>query len=157
MQTFILDRSIYTSALYLDPRRRFKQAVECKQIYLALTGQSKAFKNHPATLQWTEHRMDLLHYGFICMHYSSNDAPKLQKWYAEILNDSFPIINFSEVFHALIPWHRGLLLRKDYNLYQPIFPEATSTGYARYLDPNIRRTSSTSGIFHIKSGKRIYD
>ena len=148
MQTFILDTDLAQSAAFLDTPRCFKQAVECKQIFQALAGFSKGWTKHPAVLQWEGYGLSLLSYGLKCLQDSKYDAPKLETWYSQRttgLQKIFPLR-----FHKLIPFHQGLLVRKDYHYYHSIFPNAISTGWARYLDTEDK-------VFHIKFGQRIYD
>ena len=67
MQTFILHEDMEISAGRLNSRRCFKQAVECKQIYLAINKESAGWQNHPAVLQWKNGTQELLSYGWICL------------------------------------------------------------------------------------------
>ena len=55
MQVFILGTP-YETATFLDNRRLRKQILECRQILNALSGISEAWKNHPCTLQYKDHR-----------------------------------------------------------------------------------------------------
>lgn len=48
-------RSFEDSAAVLDNRRLGKQRVECLQILKALRGETKGWRNHPATLMWAGH------------------------------------------------------------------------------------------------------
>lgn len=149
MQTFILHTDMEISAGRLDAARCFKQAVECKQIYQAIKNESNGWRQHPAVLQWYGWADHLLSYGYICLaDCISYKAYSLQTWYAQqafIMSQDFP-----PQFRQLIPYHQGLLLRKDYHYYKHLFPNIPSTGFARYLDSNHR-------IFHIKFGEKIYD
>lgn len=150
MQTFILHEDMEISAGRLDSRRCFKQAVECKQIYLAINKESAGWQNHPAVLQWKNATQELLSYGWICLADCINyKAYKLQSWYAQYLVQPLAF-EFPPRLHKLIPYHQSLMLRKDYHYYKTIFPGIQSTGWARYLDENDR-------VFHIKFGKKIYD
>lgn len=71
MQTFLPYAKFNKCAYCLDKKRLFKQAVECKQILLALgvsvgahqpTG-SKAWQNHPAVRMWRGHELALSIYS----------------------------------------------------------------------------------------------
>ncbi len=55
MQVFIIGSS-YETAMCLDKKRLNKQIVECKQMLRTLDGLSKAWKNHPCTIQYNKHR-----------------------------------------------------------------------------------------------------
>lgn len=149
MQTFILHQDMGISAGRLDTRRCFKQAVECKQIYQAIANESNGWRNHPAVLQWTGYEDPLLSYGWTCLT-SCEDykSYRLRSWYTQ--QEYLFYIDFPHRFHKLIPFHQGLLLRKDYHYYKHIFPNIPSTGWARYLDTEDK-------VFHIKFGERIYD
>jgi len=150
MQTFILHTDMDISADRLDIRRRFKQSVECKQIYQSLTGQSKGWTKHPAVLQWADYKESLLAYGWICLRQCTGyKVDRLYNWYLDQIF-SLGIYHFPPKFHKLIPFHQGLMVRKDYHYYHDIFPDAISTGWARYLDTEDK-------VFHIKFGKKIYD
>ena len=63
MQTFLPHPDFYRSAEILDYRRLGKQRVECKQILMALTGQSNGWRNHPATKMWAGHEYWLAEYA----------------------------------------------------------------------------------------------
>lgn len=60
MQVFIVG-SIYDTVMVLDKKRRHKQWVELQQIIDAIDGK-KAWKNHPCTIQYREHKNWLLLY-----------------------------------------------------------------------------------------------
>ena len=51
MNVFVIGSPLET-AKCLDARRLNKQIIECKQILKAINGESKAWVNHPATLQY---------------------------------------------------------------------------------------------------------
>lgn len=54
MQVFIIG-SVIDTALSLDKKRFNKQIVEVGQIINALRGETKAWRNHPCTLQYRHH------------------------------------------------------------------------------------------------------
>ena len=58
MNVFVVGSPLET-AMCLDSRRLNKQIIECKQIIKAINGETKAWANHPATLQYKNH-MDWL-------------------------------------------------------------------------------------------------
>ena len=58
MNVFVIGSPLET-AKCLDLRRLNKQIIECKQIIKAINGETKAWANHPATLQYKNH-MDWL-------------------------------------------------------------------------------------------------
>ena len=51
MQVFIIGSPLET-AMVLDKKRLNKQIIECKQILKALKGETKAWANHPCTIQY---------------------------------------------------------------------------------------------------------
>ena len=78
MQVFIIGTALETAKV-LDIRRLNKQIIECEQIFNALSG-GKAWKNHPCTLQYKEHKEwltcyknCLFHYKKYLMHDTSED------------------------------------------------------------------------------------
>lgn len=153
MQTFITATTFHQCAANLDPVRRFKQAVECKQIYLALTGKSTAYRNHPATLQWEGYEDGLLELGNCCLSLhlaSGGHAPRLASWYVitrpRMINMLIP-----RHLLQLIPHHKGLLVYKDFTFYNKVFPGIRPVYYPRYVDPGSQQ------IFHCRRGQRIYE
>lgn len=58
MNVFVVGSPLET-AMCLDSRRLNKQIIECKQIIKAINGETKAWANHPATLQY-KNNMDWL-------------------------------------------------------------------------------------------------
>ena len=55
MQVFITSTNIIETVKQLDPKRFNKQIIETRQILKALRGESKAWKNHPCVLQYSNH------------------------------------------------------------------------------------------------------
>lgn len=65
MQTFVpYGRNFEYNALCLDDKRLGKQRVEAWQILRALRGETKGWRNHPATRMWEGHAGPLAHYGW---------------------------------------------------------------------------------------------
>jgi hypothetical protein len=63
MQTFLPYVGNFTmSARALDNKRLNKQLLEGRQIYAALLGNTIGWRNHPATLMWTNHENMLFEY-----------------------------------------------------------------------------------------------
>lgn len=153
MQTFITATTSHQCATNLDPVRRFKQAVECKQIYLALTGKSTAYRNHPATQQWEGYENELITLGNCCLSFhriAGGKAPRLSAWYADCR--CLPAIGpIPRHLLPLIPYHKGLLVYKDFTFYNKVFPGMRPVYYPRYVDPGSQQ------IFHCRRGQRIYE
>ena len=68
VNTFITSWDVDEIAKTLDYRRLGKQRVEAYQIWRALTGVTKGWRNHPATLAWQGHTCALAMYtnAMIC-------------------------------------------------------------------------------------------
>ena len=60
MQTFLPFSDFEKSAKALDYRRLGKQRIEAYQIWKVLTGQTTAWKNHPAVKMWQGYEQALL-------------------------------------------------------------------------------------------------
>lgn len=68
MQVFITSKNPIETVKVLDNRRLNKQIIECRQILNAINGQTKAWKNHPCTLQYKNHKSWLICYLY-CLEY----------------------------------------------------------------------------------------
>ena len=120
MQTFLPYPSFKQSAECLDTKRLGKQRVEVLQILNALSGQSKGWVNHPATLMWKGYTYSLAAYGQYCIDewvkrgYSNSIA--LDEWLYTAHMDNPPWLGDPRLHDS----HKSNLLRK--------FPEY----YSRY-------------------------
>ena len=65
MNVFIIG-SAFDTALILDKKRLNKQIVECGQILKAIIGETKAWANHPCTIQYKAHKEWLYDY-MLCL------------------------------------------------------------------------------------------
>ena len=72
MNVFIIGSPLETAEA-LDPRRLNKQIVECKQMLNAIEGQTKAWRNHPCTLQYEKHVLWLQLYRACLVAYKGNN------------------------------------------------------------------------------------
>lgn len=77
MNVFIIGTPLETAKI-LDKRRLNKQIIECKQILKALSGESKAWVNHPATIQYRGHEKWLEDYTYCLMWYDLGDIEKAE-------------------------------------------------------------------------------
>ena len=125
MQTFLPYQDFELSAKCLDYRRLGKQRVECKQILMALTGQSKGWVNHPATRMWRGYEGALTDYAIhVCREWKSRgymdslenwfrDVPIPEKtlWYPKWLSEDFCLS------------HQSNLVRKFPEHYRKYFPD----------------------------------
>ena len=75
MNVFVIGSPLQT-ALVLDARRLNKQIIECKQILKAIKGETKAWANHPATLQYRNHVVWLKLYTQCLESFKNNESPE---------------------------------------------------------------------------------
>ena len=84
MQTFLPYPSFAESARCLDDRRLGKQRVEVLQILRALRGETRGWRNHPATKMWEGYQDTLISYGIaVCLEWRRrgyNDGVLDQLW-----------------------------------------------------------------------------
>ncbi len=105
----------------LDPRRKFKQAVESRQIISILTDETKqGFKNHPAVAMWRPYLGALKLYYNTFIRELKKDGFKIQKM--EEFTDNEPVVMpwFID-FMPLIYSHRARLYQKDPFYYKDKF------------------------------------
>ena len=122
----------------LDRLRLGKQRSEVKQILTALEGESKGWRNHPATLMWKSHENALRAYGdyilaeWVNRGYNNNMPPFLagngprEIVLTDMSQVELPSWFGDEAFHRS---HRSNLLRKDYEYYSKHFNEPTDLEY----------------------------
>jgi hypothetical protein len=111
MQTFLPYEDFNQSLSCLDYRRLGKQRVEAKQILNALLGESKGWRNHPATKMWAGFEPALMQYHNMC----------IDEWVNRGYNNNMPKFEINN--YVIYPdWlgdervhssHRANLLRKD--------------------------------------------
>lgn len=77
MNVFIVG-SPYETAAALDKSRLNKQIVECKQMLAAMNSETKAWRNHPCTLQYLDHSIWLREYMACLDAYRRGDYDKAQ-------------------------------------------------------------------------------
>lgn len=114
MQTFLPVPSFEESARILDYRRLGKQRVEAKQILDALTGRSKGWVNHPATLMWKGYEDALAQYMTVCIDEWIRRGYKNTMATCRVLYPVLPPWVGDLAFHAA---HRSNLLRKAPDYY----------------------------------------
>ena len=142
MQTFLPDKDFFKSAQTLDNRRLYKQIVECKQIYLALTEGNSKWINHPAVKMWKGYENVLLDYMMYCFQeWQMRRYPMLRAnsfiFYTEHpknLPRELPPWLGNEVFHKS---HRLNLLWKDPEHYSQYFKEPIPTEKPPYVWPEV--------------------
>ena len=102
MNVFVIGTPFET-AKCLDNRRLNKQIIECEQIIKALEGESKAWVNHPCTLQYKDHIGWLKLYMW-CLYayqkYNKSSEWERQTWLQISKNWSDKAIEFTPSFHT---------------------------------------------------------
>jgi hypothetical protein len=134
MQTFITDHDMAISASNLDNKRLGKQRVEALQIFSDLTIRKTRWHNHPAVKMWKGYE------GFLLYVYlrevlfdweirrGFNNTLCNKKWraYCRIRfygnATCYDTTKPPWITDKFIESHRSNLIRKDRNLYKPIFP-----------------------------------
>lgn len=88
MNVFVIGSPLET-AKSLDSRRLNKQIIECKQILKAINGESKAWANHPATLQYKNH-INWLQYYMWCLEAYKKGYMVTANYFNEVARDFTP-------------------------------------------------------------------
>ena len=90
MQIFIIGSPLET-AMALDSRRLNKQIIECTQILKALSGETKAWANHPVTKMYKDYQEWLKLYMHCLNAYRLNNisAAKYLSNYADTMRPQF--------------------------------------------------------------------
>jgi hypothetical protein len=140
VQTFLPYADFARSAEALDDKRLGKQRVEVIQIVRALTVPGYAWKTHPAVLMWQGHEEALGRYGlamceaWVGRGFGDTCAGTITE---DLATFGIAPIRSEEALReadAMPPWdvdgdpvlesHRSALVRKDPELYGPLFPDA---------------------------------
>lgn len=79
MQIFIIGSAIET-AKCLDKKRLNKQIIECRQILKAINRETKAWVNHPCTIQYRTHKEWLIAYMHCLEAFYNKDIHKARIW-----------------------------------------------------------------------------
>ena len=120
VNTFLPHADFVKSAESLDNKRLGKQRVEAWQILQALRGQTKGWRNHPATNMWRNHERKLCEYGIaICDEW-------IKRGFKDSMRDRFFAL-LGELEECKMPdWfgvkefhdsHKSNLKRKDNSYY----------------------------------------
>ncbi len=139
MQTFLPEGAAFVlGASRLDRARLGKQRVEALQIYNALTGRSKGWRNHPATRMWAGYESALVCYTLdVCWEWQSrgykdtigNTITDLAKEDGLTIPSSLwhgktPIwLMDKSVREAVTISHRSNLIRKFPDCYKRYWPD----------------------------------
>jgi Pyrimidine dimer DNA glycosylase len=139
VQTFLPYADFERSARALDVKRLGKQRVEVIQIVRALTVPGYAWKTHPAVLMWQGFEEALGRYGLVMCDVWVERG--FDDTCAGTIVDDLAAYGIAGIrtedalreANALPPWieddtvlesHRSALVRKDPELYGPMFPDA---------------------------------
>ena len=79
MQVFIIGSPLETAKV-LDKKRLNKQIIECRQILKAINGETKAWVNHPCTIQYRDNVEWLIAYTHCLESFFINDIHKSRVW-----------------------------------------------------------------------------
>lgn len=106
------------SAKVLDYRRLGKQRVECKQILMAINGESKGWIHHPVTKMWIGYEQHLISYAIaICKEWISRGyKDSLLPWFEQRLEGKL-YKQFWKADKAFFVEHRVRLWTKDPEFY----------------------------------------
>ena len=127
MQTFLPYPRFDQTASILDRQRLGKQRVECKQILMTLTGQSRGWVNHPAIRMWAGYEWTLRAYTYaIC-------AEWINRGYRDTIRDWLTTLDLPAHRAPVVPpWlgdpafhlsHQSNLVRKMPAHYRAFFPD----------------------------------
>lgn len=144
MQTFLPYPDFAECASVLDNQRLNKQITECKQIAMAITGESDGWRNHPAVKMWREHLDELMSYGLVMyVEWQRRfDEGKRGGTRKHAAGEWIPVDTSFYLSHN-IPWltpavcsaYRALLLAKDPVHYgQFNWPEQPNPDSARIFE-----------------------
>lgn len=135
MQTFLPYANFAQSAMVLDKKRCFKQAVEANQILNVLTGISNGWANHPAVKMWVGHTEALKLYfnEFVAVSIVKHKVNTKYRTLAVDYEDlTFPWWLGNEDFHRAM---RSRLIEKDVDFYLPLFPNDRGFNDGKYFWP----------------------
>lgn len=112
MQVFITSPDPFDTAIILDSKRFNKQIIEVGQILDAITGRTKAWKNHPCVLQYKDH-LGWLQYYLLCFKYYKSGNIELAKFFGNAAFERIPEFHTIDFFNQM----KRRLYTKDSNHY----------------------------------------
>ena len=122
MQTFLPYQCPKRTAACLDYRRLGKQRVEVLQILRALNGETRGWRNHPATRMWQGYERFLVWYGrCICDHWISRGYKDTCRSKILVYTNRKRIRRPPWLTTEFCMAHRSALLRKDFSHYRSYF------------------------------------
>lgn len=100
MNVFIIGTP-YETAQVLDKRRLRKQIIECRQILDALNGKTKAWRNHPCTVQYEGYEQYLMNYHD-CLRLFANGLIEQAKDISDVTDRWFkPLFHTEPYFDSM--------------------------------------------------------
>lgn len=143
MNVFIIGTP-YETAQVLDERRLRKQIIECRQILDALNGKTKAWRNHPCTVQYEGYRQYLMNYHD-CLWLFANGEIEKAKDISDVTDRWFkPLFHTEPYFDSM----KRRLYTKDPVHYAQWADLGTS-------DVNWYWSPSEDAYIYYRDGKRI--
>lgn len=146
MQTFLPYEDFNESAMVLDKKRLWKQAVEAHQIIDVLEGRKKGWANHPAVKMWDGHVPELKLYFNVFLrvakekHHINTQMVRFSEEHFYSRSSGHGIGNYmvwpwwlgQEEFHRAM---RARLIEKDRDFYLPKFPHDEGYNDGKYWWP----------------------
>lgn len=127
VNTFIPSSCLRECAKLLDYRRLGKQRVEAYQIWRAITGQTKGWRNHPAALAWQGHQCALAMYTNVMIdEWVSRGYKNTMKKLPHCKNPRFP---WWWGWQPVIKSHQASLNRKMPDFYKFDVGDYANYGY----------------------------
>ena len=151
MQVFVPYRTPLECAAQLDPRRRNKQIIECRQILAAIRGESNAWRNHPCVKMYASH-VEWLEYYMFCLECYSLFMLANEKDCEDLFLQAY---DYSQDAKPLTPdflteefciQHRRRLYTKDNNFYRD---------FAMYGESSANWYFVNGELWKYANGKRI--
>jgi len=136
MQVFMSEYTFEESARVLDNKRLVKQLLEGRQILAALAGQTKGWRNHPATKMFEGYESALFDYLYYVAKEMEERGYKTENNWNEIMRlrggidcengySMPPWFNDRATLHSVVTTHRRSLYNKAPELYPQYEYEAS--------------------------------
>lgn len=132
MNVFIVGSPLET-AMELDRLRLNKQIVECTQMLNALNAETKAWKNHPCTLQYAKHKDWLVEYQECLRAVQAKQFPKAVT-HSDLADSIRPEFHTEEFFTQM----KRRLYTKDSAFYSQWAHLGSSEENFYYVDGEMR-------------------
>lgn len=115
MNVFIVGSPMVTAAAMAEDTRRYnKQIIECQQMLDAIDGKTKAWANHPCTLQYKSHKLWLDQYRRCFIAYKEGKYGKAF-WHSTIANFVKPHFHTRTFYNQM---KRRLFTKSPYHYSQ---------------------------------------